>query len=265
MNETLKKLHEIGIDAIHVQTHISIHSLKAILEERFADISHIQYIGFLTLIEADMHIDMSELRASYQAYREDTGQADDNRELFVSTPKESKNYKPLIISVISIALVIVFISTMSPKKSSEENFETQAENSAIEKAAENIKADKPAEGVAEKTSLKIPKFNATQAKEDEVKSINTHPFVLYPKEALWIGIVNMDKKSQRDTITSAPYVLDENANLLITLGHGLVKVDLNSDITDLKDQGRVRFSYINGVLKRISLAKFIELNEGKSW
>lgn len=268
MTETLKKLHEIGIDEIHAKTHISIHSLKAILEERFADISPIQYKGFLTLIEADMYLNMDELRESYQAYREDTGQLEDSRELFINTPKESKNYKPLIISGISILLIILFISSISSEKKTQETLEVQSQSSAIEDATklltnsdkETLKTDK-----SDTKEQGVATFNASQAKADETKAINTHPFVLYPKEALWIGVINIDTDEQRDTITSAPYVLDENANLLISLGHGMVKVDLNGDVQNISDTGRVRFVYKNGKLERISLDKFKELNKGKSW
>ena len=268
MTETLKKLHEIGIDEIHAKTHISIHSLKAILEERFADISPIQYTGFLTLIEADMYLNMDELRDSYQAYREDTGQVEDNRELFVNTPKDEKNYKPLIISLISVALIVIFISSMSTDKKIDDTLDSQAQNSAIEDAAKHLlpsKDDKTAPKDIQKEHKNVVAFNASQAQADESKSNNTHPFVLYPKEALWIGVINIDTDEQRDTITSAPYVLDENANLLISLGHGMVKVDLNGDVQNISDTGRVRFLYKNGNIERISLDKFKELNKGKSW
>ena len=272
MTETLKKLHEIGIDEIHAKTHISIHSLKAILEERFADISPIQYKGFLTLIEADLYLNMDELRDSYQAYREDTGQLEDSRELFISTPTESKNYKPLIISGISILLIILFISSISSEKTVEDSLDTPFQNSAITDATKHLttldKNKEKEKAKIDKNTKKIQgvaPFNATQAKEDETNAINTHPFVLYPKEALWIGVINVDTDEQRDTITSAPYVLDENANLLISLGHGMVKVDLNGDVQDISDTGRVRFVYRNGKIDRISLDKFKELNKGKSW
>lgn len=267
MTETLKKLHEIGIDEIHAKTHISIHSLKAILEERFADISPIQYKGFLTLIEAEMYLNMDELRDSYQAYREDTGQLEDSRELFISTPTEGKNYKPLIISGISILLIILFISSISSEKTVQDSLDTLSQNSAIEDATKHLTTlDKNKEKNTTDTKVQgVATFNATQAKEDETKAINTHPFVLYPKEALWIGVINIDTDEQRDTITSAPYVLDENANLLISLGHGMVKVDLNGDVQDISDTGRVRFVYKNGTIERISLSKFKELNKGKSW
>jgi cytoskeletal protein RodZ len=267
MSETLKKLHEIGIDAIHAKTHISIHSLKAILEERFEDISHIQYTGFLSIMEADLHMDMSELRDAYQKFREDTGQDSDERELFITTPKEPKNYKALIISSISILLIVLFISTMSSKKSTQENVESLAQNSAIVDATKHIeKSQSPQE---KETKNKVAAFNAAavkkEPKKEPKKAANTHPFVLYPQEALWIGVINLDTNTKRDTITSAPFVLDENANLLISLGHGLVRVELNGNVQRLTDVGRVRFSYRDGVLNRVSLAKFKELNKGKSW
>lgn len=265
MSETLKKLQEIGIDEIHAKTHISIHSLKAILEERFADISHIQYIGFLTLIEAEMHLSMDELRDSYQTYREDTGQIDDSRELFITTPTESKNHKPLIISIIAVLLIILFVSTFSSNKAeSEESIEAQVQNSAIEDATKHL-SSKTLDPSQETRLETVPTFNASQAQADERESNSTHPFALYPKESLWIGVINIDTDKQRDTITSAPYVLDENANLLISLGHGMVKIVLNGDTQNLSDAGRVRFIYKNGELSRISLAKFKELNKGKSW
>ncbi len=270
MSETLKKLNEIGIDAIHAKTHISIHSLKAILEERFEDISPIQYTGFLSIMEADLHIDMSELRDAYQRYREDSGQNSDNRELFITTPKEPKNYKALIISSISILLIVLFISTMSSKKTTSEESNNLAQNSAILDAAKHVESAQSAKNEAEQKEKQtnVATFNAAaiqKEEEKEKKANNTHAFVLYPQEALWIGVINLDTDTKRDTITSAPFVLDENANLLISLGHGLVRVELNDDVQRIQEVGRVRFSYRNGVLKRVSLEEFKELNKGNSW
>ena len=269
MSETLKKLHEIGIDAIHAKTHISIHSLKAILEERFADINHIQYTGFLNLLENDLHIDMTELRDAYKRYREEAGQEDDNRELFIMTPKEPKNYKALIISTISILLIVLFISTMSSEKSTPKDVDTLTQNSAVidaTKHLETAQSSKEASAKA-KNENKIATFNADALKEqkENKEADKNHAFVLYPQEALWIGVINLDKNTKRDTITSAPFVLDENSDLLISLGHGLVRIELNGNVQHLTDVGRVRFSYKDGVLSRVSLEKFRELNEGKNW
>lgn len=270
MNDTLKKLHAIGIDEIHSLTHISIHSLSAILEERFSDISHIQYTGFLSLIEPEVKFDLTELRDSYTAYQEETGQNNNNRALFVASPVEEKSNKALIIFIIAAILGLLFVYTM-PEDTQDETkiLETKLENSAIEDAAKNLSSKvnvkTPITDTITEVGENIATFNASQAIKDENTSKNTHPFVMYPKEALWVGIIDMDTEEQRDTITSAPYVLDENANLLISLGHGMVRIELNSDVTDLSDNGRIRYLYKNGKLNRISLERFKELNKGKSW
>ncbi len=270
MSDMLERLREIGAEEIHEKTHISIHSIKAILDERFADISHIQYNGFLNIMEDNLHMDLAQLRERYHDYRVETGQDVDNRVLFVKVPDAEKNHKPMFISLASIIFIAIIFFTF-PSENESENFETQTASAAIEAAKKNISLKEEANTtnsavqslVKKEDTTHVASFDQEQVK-DEIAA-EDRPFVLYPKEALWIGVVNIDTDEQMDTITSDPFPLDENANLLISLGHGYVKVALNGEIDNLSDRGRVRFLYKNGQLSRISLGKFKELNKGKSW
>lgn len=263
LEDTLRNLKEIGIDEIHTRTHISIHSLNAIINTNFAGISSIQFNGFINLIERNFNVNLDALRAAHESYRQEHGQDVDERELFVQTPIEIKSKLSLYLGL-GVVLFLGLIFFIVTSDSTEINYSKPLENEAIEDAKKHISfIEQNSSTTSANETTNVATFNPVEAQTEEAKA--KHLFVLYPKDELWIGVVNIDNDEQVDTITSEPYVLDENANLLISLGHGYVKVELYDKVQDLTDQGRVRFHYKNGELNRISASKFRELNKGKSW
>lgn len=263
--EALDQLKEIGIDELHEKTHISIHSLKIILESRYDDINTIQYRGFLSIIESNMHIDMNPLRRAYDEYKQLNETPADEHHTHHTT-KESEREKTLFILAGIVIFVIAIIYFLS---SEPETTEVNAANEAIEIAKNTIQeeANETEQELpgATKTSSSVTTFNPKDIESNATKTVANQPFVLYPKEKLWIGIINLDTGEKSDTITDKAYPLDENANLLISLGHGFVDVELYGETEKLTDSGRVRFLYKDGKLTHISSSKFKELNKGKSW
>ena len=272
MNEAIEKIKEIGLDKVHEKTHVSIKSLEDIVNQRFDAIHHIQLTGFLNIIENELHIDVSSIREELKAHRERSGQAGDERKLFIEVPSEEDSKKSLYITliVIVIAALLYFFSSDddTPKAKS---YQDAIQSSAVEDAKQHLDTQAATSVTAfekETTTKEEEKVRPLQPARIAPKkkvSIKNRPFVIYPKEPLWVGIINIDNDEQKDTITSEPFPLDETANLLITLGHGYLKIDLNGQVENLSDRGRIRYLYKNGMLSRISASKFKELNKGRSW
>ena len=264
--EVLDQLKEIGVDELHEKTHISIHSLKIILEQRFDAINTIQYRGFLSIIEGNLNINMDPLREAYDEYQKLHNDSVDEHEASTHiAPEESKSKLIFILvgALIFIGVMFYFLTGSSKESKKLQN------NSAISEAKTHLKelntsASTPV-SQATKTSSSVSTFNPKQVKEPEEEHIVEQPFILYPKEKLWIGVINLKTGEKIDTITDKPFPLDENADLLISLGHGYLDIELYGEKEELTDSGRVRLLYKDGKLTHISASKFKELNKGQSW
>jgi len=68
MAENLDKLRAVGAQKIHEQTHISLKYIDAILYESFEGMQKVQLMGFISILEREYHVDLSDLRAQAQVY-----------------------------------------------------------------------------------------------------------------------------------------------------------------------------------------------------
>lgn len=270
LEERLHELNELGATYIHDKTHIALSSIEPILTLNFTAISPVQFAGFFNIIENELHMDMNPLREALKEHIQQHNLNKDKDQLFIYAKSEqtSNTLMYSIVSIVLLAVVLLYIfSKDHAEKPTQETSSTaivQA-SQAIETSAPNTKqvTNETIEKPAIATASSIAHFDAKQANSDSLEA--NHPFLLYPKEDLWIGIIDLDTKEKKDTITNKPYALDENKNLLISLGHGEVKVVLNGETIDSNSHKRLRYLYKDGKLRTILLDEFKELNDGKSW
>ncbi len=262
--EVLDQLKEIGIDELHEKTHISIHSLKIILERRYDAINTIQFRGFLSIIEGNLNINMDPLRDDYDAYKQTLEEPEEEHANHTILPSENPKEKLIFI----IAGVLIFIiATFYFLSGESEETQTPTPNYAVKQAKAHLEDINESTKLAHatKTSSSVTSFNPNEAQTSVEDNIVEQPFVLHPKDKLWIGVINLKTGEKIDTITDKDFPLDENADLLISLGHGYVDIELYGETEKLTDRGRVRLLYKDGKLTHISASKFKELNKGQSW
>ena len=93
MSSGLEKLRSIGVQKIHEQTHIARHHVKALLHESFDNISRVHFLGFISILEREYGVDLSELKAKGEEfYTDETTEVEQDGKVFV-TLKKKKNYK----------------------------------------------------------------------------------------------------------------------------------------------------------------------------
>ena len=63
MSSGLEKLRSIGAQKIHEQTHIARQHAQALLHESFDDMSRIHFLGFISILEREYSVDLSDLKA----------------------------------------------------------------------------------------------------------------------------------------------------------------------------------------------------------
>jgi hypothetical protein len=85
------------------------------------------------------------------------------------------------------------------------------------------------------------------------------------KSKVWIGYIDLGNRRQNQKTFSGEFTLDSSKNWLISLGHGLVDIEINGVLTSFKKAQNIRFSYIDSKLKEIDAEEFKSLNKGRTW
>jgi hypothetical protein len=91
MSDGLNKLKSIGAQKIHEKTHIARHHVQAVIHETFDDMTKIQLLGFISILEREYSVDLSDLKIKVQDFFSVTIAEDEqNAKVFVSPKKEKK-------------------------------------------------------------------------------------------------------------------------------------------------------------------------------
>jgi hypothetical protein len=268
MSEGFDKLKNIGIQKIHENTHISRVHIEAILSEDFSDMHKVQLLGFVSILEREYHLDLSELKDNALTYFEELHAGEEeNRKVFV-VPKRKKNLTPIYISVaIIIFAIIVFISMNS---NSDDQKVKEFDNQIIEKVSQdidNIKADENiSEAVVDENLSTVEEEvqevtpEIKQEPKNEVKSLK-----IEPKVRVWLGYIDLENYKRHQKTFKDTLELDPSKDWLLAFGHGHLNIEVDGVIKKYKSKRNIRFSYINGELKEISLEEFKTLNKGNRW
>ena len=104
--------------------------------------------------------------------------------------------------------------------------------------------------------------------ESNTTLVNTVPknnAIIMPTKRIWIGFVNLETFMRKESTSDQNITVDLTKNQLIKTGNGFFKLSYDGSVEDFTEQGSTRFLVENGVIKKISEEKFIELNRGKNW
>lgn len=65
MSDTLKQLKTYNVETIHNKTRITPESIKALLEHDFTYFSKARFLGFVSIIEREFHVDLRSYKDEY--------------------------------------------------------------------------------------------------------------------------------------------------------------------------------------------------------
>lgn len=277
MNEDLGKLKDIGAQKIHEATHISRANIQAFLHESFDDITKIQFLGFISILEREYGVNLDEVKSKgLEYFDEKTLETQEDRAVDVFVPPKKK--RNLALLYITIAAVIFFAFSYLNIFST--NYEVSdvvtVDNSAIESAKNNLSI-----AVAE---IKTDDTNGSEIKEIEVKDVNLDnssgsqqvkevkkesdeivSFKIIATNEVWLGYIDLATYEKGQKLFLDEFSLDPNKDWLLAFGHGHISIEVNGIIKKFKNPKNVRFSYINGELKEINFEEFKALNKGSRW
>ncbi len=302
LEENLKKLKEIGIEKISVNTHITEPNIEAILNREFEKLNPTKAIGFVKILEREYGVDLSEWKKEFKAYREQIKKEQEKIFVAVSDEEEEREAGGKLLLIIGIvALIIIaygtymFLNSHSsqntpkvPKSniSKENELKPEIENEEL-KISSNSKPNNTLQEInktesveineTNETNISIKEQNATQNMENNQTIQNQNEnnqtslklihesFTLSPRSRIWVGVIYLDNFKRKQFLTDQNITLDAKRDFLIVTGHGKFDIFIDEEKYHYNDPFKVRLLYKNQNLEKIDANTFKTLNRGKSW
>jgi len=260
MSDGLEKLRALGAQKIHEQTHIVRQHVQAVLHETFDQMNKVQFLGFISILEREYNVDLSDLRAKGEEFFGVKIVSNEKSEVFVS-PKKIKSYK--FVYIIAILLIIITLFTLNISLDTTSITKVQLiDNSAIDIAKDSM---------ANNATLK--ENNKTIIEDNIVPEVEPEPevievvksFKIIPKSKLWLGYIDLQTHRKYQSTFKDELSLDPEKNWLLVFGHTNINIEVDGKEIEPQSKQKIRFLYQDSVLTNISLEEFKELNRGKKW
>ncbi len=298
MQKNLEYLKTLNINDMHNTTHISISSLKAILSRSYDKLERIHFSGFISILEREYQVDLSDIRSEYAAFNPKPAvqHATENVSAMRNdTPKKEsqKGWLVLLLIIVSVAAAFFFVNTyiLDTQKFSLNSEVNNSEINAAKETMHNNATVKPylskestaVSHVEKQDKVASAAVQSTPEKVDGVEVIQTQPLAegeivsqtsgvsyndqvtIITHKKVWIGLIALPSMKKKNIVTSDEVTIDDTKDWLIALGHSEVDVQQDSELLNFKGAKPLYFIYEYGTLRQIDKAEFKELNQGKIW
>jgi hypothetical protein len=277
MNEGLEKLRAIGAQKIHERTHITQRYIQAILYESFDGIAKVQLMGFISILEREYQVDLSDVRENAKEYfasealNSNTQEAEYKKELLGNSTKRY-DIKKIIIAVAVVVVVVVgsYVGYMQIS-------DTSADSNTTKEVLQKSVKSSPVANIEDENLSQSQKDVTTQEAVDEVtpqkeqkekeekKEVIQKSLRIIPRTKVWMGYIDLETGKKKQTVTKGVIELDPNKTYLLTFGHGYIDIDINGELKEFKNPKKVKFLYKDGELEQIDNKTFRFYNKGKLW
>lgn len=283
MSDGLKVLRDIGAQTIHNETHISREYVQAIIHETFDGLQSVQFMGFVSILERDYKVDLSELKAKAKIHFQDENEKlEKSEQIFVSPTKKTSYTKIYMFLGIVLFLSFMYVSSIAPElgQLNDIKIEKEVKDSGIlpmleEKVlvVEKIGSNETNTSIAGVVEEKIPEVTdanttlkelATTIMLEESTSEGRSLKIL-PKRKIWAGYINIETNQKYQKVFREEFALDVTKDWLLLFGTGTVKLEVNGENVKFSSDQNMRFKYINGVFTKITVTEFKSLNKGRKW
>lgn len=274
--QTFEELQELGAEKIHERTHISREKIELVLTKSYAEVNKIQFMGFLSILEREYGLDLSDIKQEYLQYEETHQSSLPPKQSVILQPASNAKQKWMIAG---IGLIVILIAAGYFAQTNMANVPTEdvmkLNSSAVEVVDESndtntaqvseINATTDKNTTAEANATKpLKDQNISEAQKVQPLSV-TDGLEIRPKSKVWVGLIDLENHQKSQTVTKDPIKIDTSKNWLVVLGHGRLEIASGSENKVMKENGTVWFVYENGSLKRLTKAEFTERNGGNSW
>jgi hypothetical protein len=256
-SEGFEKLKSIGAQKIHEKTHIAKYHVQSLLHNNFDEMTKIQFLGFVSILEREYGVHLDDLRERGLSHFLSRRVPQEENKVFLEPKKTASNAKLYIVLLI---VLFVFGMVYNFSKTTQETIPDLAmhDNETIKIVQEEI--------------LKIPLDTnlSDNAANEEVLEIEQEPkpelsLKIIPNAKLWLGYIDLATHKKSQITTAEAIELDPTKEWLLSLGHGDISVDVHGTLQKYNSANNIRFLYRDGVLQEISFKEFKELNKGAVW
>ena len=284
--ETLK---QIGVPDLSMRTHISPDNMHRLLEGDFDAFSAIQFNGFVTIIEREFDVDLTEWRqqfaASGPALQEPLAAFDEDP--FANAAK-SKRRQRLTVAALVASLLVVIVVTYLVLGTGGKTEKFEVNNTAIDQARATMAAmnttEAPstrdeADAIQEAHQAEAGVLLAAEPNATVTESNGTDAAVAVPVEysafedvilrptstSIWVGVIDAKTHKRSVYTTEEPVRLDGTKAWLIVTGHGYFSLDCGGKEQKFEQSERVLLSYEGGVCRTLDETEFRARNKGRVW
>lgn len=270
MSEAIDTLKELGAQKIHKDTHITKEYVQAILHQSFEGINSVQFIGFISILEREYNIDLSELKAKGVAYfEEQNSNSTEIKKIFV-IPKKKKSYGALYFTLSILIflsfLYYIFVYSASTITTFDKIDDTKIQN--VQKSIIDTIEVKSAISDVNETNSSTQKIAAdlnTTIKVEKEVSEELKTLKILPKNKVWAGYINIKTNQKYQKIFRKEFALDTDKNWLLLFGAGTIKLEVNGKVEKFSSKENLRFKYVDGKFEKITVEEFKSLNKGRKW
>ena len=268
-SEGLKKLKDLGAQKIYEQTHIPVEHVQAILHGSFDGLTKIHFVGFLSILQREYNVDLSQLKQAGIAYYEEKMPAQETTEdgIFIA-PKKRKKFTILyIIIVIFLFLAALFYTIEYANKANTTNNNTQI----IEDGKKNVNCVKTDvngsitdknSSMDENTTLKsIAKIPSTPKVQKSIQK----SFKIIARSKVWLGYIDEKTNQKNQKTFLGEFDLDPNKAWLLIFGHGYIDTITDGEKKKFNSKKTLRLLYKDSKVTKLTLDEFKKLNRGNAW
>lgn len=270
----IETLQAVGVEAVSKQTHISQDNIKRLLERDFDAFTPIQFNGFITILEREYDLELSEWREDFALthaeLEEPLVETEHDPFADIARSKKRQRYTVAVLAGLLLLVVVVFFFVLVNGKKDET---VELNNTAIEKAKANLaalNARMAAENNASETAVAVSpeaqanEVNATVPPQTPAPAAPA-AVVIYPASTIWLGMIDEQTHKRQVKVTDQPVRLDGSKNWLIVTGHGYLTLQ-SGDVNDtFKQKGRMFFACEEGICNALDEEAFKARNRGVVW
>lgn len=269
--KSFEDLQELGANVIHEQTHIARAKLELVLNKTYIDLTRVQFMGFISILEREYGIDLSSIRHEYDEFMQTHPDVVLPKSSVILQAESRSRQKWVLGGIVAIAVLIALGSMTQGKLSISPSDDIIKLNSTdVQVVDQNTDAVLPLEmNTTVVTPIAEANVSAVKHEQNTSKAASAVNFKsamnIKPITKVWVGMMDMTTGQKTQKITKDTIVLDGSKNTLFMFGHGRLEITTPEEKKTLKERDAVWFTFEDGKLQQINEAQFIEINKGTNW
>lgn len=269
--KTFEDLQSLGANVIHEQTHIARSKLELVLNKAFSELTRVQFMGFVSILEREYGIDLSSIRDEYDEFLQTHPDVVIPKASVILQAQSRSRQKWVLGAIVAIIILVALGSMVQGRLSIDPQDEIIKLNSA------NIEVvDQSTDGIVPitemNTTVTTPVVEANVSVVKRELNITAKPVMNFesavsikPIAKVWVGMLDLTTGVKTQKITSEPILIDSSKNTLFMFGHGRLEIITPEGKKTLRERNTAWFIYENGKLQQINQEEFVVKNKGTNW